>query len=143
MFLEGSKIYVFFMCVLIANYVSFSEPKVIACNENLQQIISSIIKNDSLLVDAPMREQHTFQTHLPEMPNLVCNQADFFNNLKQKHFSEKPWSNPNILVPRLYQNINDNCYVMTLSNRNLHYPNKVRQISRTRPCRLTFFYDYA
>ena len=131
------------MCVLIANYASFSETKVIACNDNLQQIISSIMKNDSLLVDVPTREQHTFQTRLLDMPNLVCNQAAFFNNLKQKHFFEKPWSNPQSLVPRLYQNIDDNCYVMTLSNRNLHYPNKVRQIPQSQQCRLTFFYDYA
>jgi len=143
MFSEGSKSYAFFMCVLIENYVSFSETKVIACTENLQQIISSIIKNDSLLVDVPTREQHTFQTRLTNMPNLVCNQAEFFNNLKQKHFFEKPWSNPKFLVPRLYQNIDDNCYVMILSNRNLHYPNKVRQIPQSQQCRLTFFYDFA
>jgi len=143
MFLEKSVNNVLFLYVLIANYVSNSEEKVIACKENLQQIISSILKNDSLLVDVPTRDQHTFQTRLPNMPNLVCNQADFFHNLKQDHFSEKPWSNPTVLVPRLYQNIDDNCYAMTISNRFLRYPNKVSQIPQPQQCRLTFFHDYA
>ena len=143
MFPERSASNVLFLCVLIAIYVPHFEKKVIARNENLQQILSSVIQNDSLLVDVPTRDQHTFQTRLPDMPNLVCNQADFFNNLKQNHFSEKPWSNPTFLVPRLYQNIYDNCYVMTMSNRNLHYPNKVRQIPQSQHCRLTFFFDFA
>ena len=43
MFPDGSKSYAFFLCVSIANYVLFAETKVIACNENLQQIISSIV----------------------------------------------------------------------------------------------------
>ena len=131
------------MCVFILNYVPLSEPRAIACNENLQQIISSVITNDSLLVDAPVREQHTFQTRLPEMPNLVCNQADFFNNLKQPHFSEKPWSNPNNLVPHLYQNIDDNCYAMVMSNRDLSYANRLCQPPHSQHCRLIFFHDFA
>jgi len=143
MFLDVNKNYALFMCFLTVSYASFSETKAIVCNENLQQIVSLIIKNDSLLLDVPMREQNTFQTRLTEMPNLVCNQADFFNNLKLQHFYEKPWSNPKFLVPRLYQNIDDNCYVMIFSNRDLHYSNKVRQIPQTQQCRLTFFYDYA
>jgi len=140
---KGSKNCVFFTCFFIAKYVSISETKAIACNENLQQIILSVIKNNSLLVDAPMREQHTFQTRIPEMPNLVCNQEDFFNNLKQKYFSEKPWSNPKNLVPRLYQNINDNCYTMVTSNRGLSYANRLRPPPPSQQCRLIFFHDFA
>ena len=131
------------MCFFIIKYVSISEAKAIACNENLQQIISSVIKKDSLLVDVPMRDQHTFQTRIPEMPNLVCNQEDFFHNLKQKPFSEKPWSNPKNLVPRFYQNIDDNCYATVMSNRDLSYANRLYPPPHSQQCRLIFFYDFA
>jgi len=114
-----------------------------SCTDNLQQALASLIRNDRVLVTIPPNERHTNNITFPEMVNIPCNQDDFYANLKFHNlFGKTRLQSTSLFIPH-YQTPEDGCYRMTLSNRNLHFPNRLAQVPDVSNFRLGFLYEYA
>ena len=114
-----------------------------SCTDNLHQALASLIRNDRVLVTIPPNERHTSNITFLEMVNIPCNQDDFYDNLKSQTFFGKTRLQPTFLIKPHYQTPEDNCYRMTLSNRNLHFPNRLTHVPDALNFRLDFLYEYA
>jgi len=131
------------MLLIIFFDATASQQNTRSCTENLQQAPATIIKRDRVLVTVPPKERYTTNKTFSEMANTLCNQEDFYENLKQHTFFGKPRLQPSFLIKPYYQTPEDSCYRVTLSNRNLHFPNKLAHINDAANFRLDFLYEYA
>ena len=114
-----------------------------SCTDNLQQALASLIRNGRVLVTIPPNERHTSNVTFLEMVNIPCNQDDFYDNLKSHTFFGKTRLQSTLLIKPHYQTPEDNCYRVTLSNRNLHFTNRLTHVPDSSNFRLDFLYEYA